>query len=370
MTAKLLPYLGISAMLLCLSGTRAGESPQSPIDLLKISDVRRDSVKGKWVRRRGSLVALARGTDCLLKIPYRLPDEYELELAVTADNVVKDKTCVALYLGTGDTEFVVQLNPVASCLIPVDGVDPRRNGTASAGPVFASKEESVIKCEVRRNRLTVEVNGSPVIKWDDYGRLGKRKDRSSISLGLGDSVWTVSSMMLSPIQPMKEDTRPIASEDPTKPIAPILGHWRSDDGEEVFVSTKTHIVIKSDGQKSDPVAHQSVNRVVLPAGGEVKELLPQEQKELGEVLERIGDTELKALGEKGDDLSAHPGAHFVVIESQPKQILNKTLVITEIFAIQKGHPRRIDLLRILDLDGKSARKVVSLSYVDDSREPE
>jgi len=91
-----------------------GPTKFAEIDLLKLIDVDRDSVKGKWKMENGVLVS---PDDIgLLHIPFSPPDEYELDLVVEGG-----KRC-DFVLVTGDSQCCVILQGASgSGLDLVDG---------------------------------------------------------------------------------------------------------------------------------------------------------------------------------------------------------------------------------------------------------
>lgn len=139
------------------------------IDLLSRIDFARDSAAGEWLSdERGMLGRVPDNSSVgRLNVPYRPPQEYDLHLSVerelpTGSFVVglpvQGEQCV-LVLDTGARNLV-------SGLSQVDGKLAHQNETTRRGKkMLPGGEQIPVICSVRRNAVTIQVDGSTIIDW-------------------------------------------------------------------------------------------------------------------------------------------------------------------------------------------------------------
>ena len=96
-----------------------------------------------------------------------MPKAYIIEIVVTPidNDEVND---LALYLQSGNTEFIAVLSKDKTCLIPIDGKDPRSHGAARKGAVFTNDEPNTIVYTVHEDKLEYPVDGDTVFEWKEY----------------------------------------------------------------------------------------------------------------------------------------------------------------------------------------------------------
>jgi len=146
------------------------------VDLLARIDPAKDFVRGICSRVGDSLDAS--GEVFRANFRFVLPNAYMLEIVVTPldDDEVNS---LAAYLYSGETEFIAVLSKDNTCLIPVDGEDPRAQGRAKKGAVFKNGRPNTIVYTVWDDRLDVKVDGETALEWNDFSRL-KRRDRDQL----------------------------------------------------------------------------------------------------------------------------------------------------------------------------------------------
>lgn len=137
------------------------------IDLLKLIDVDRDQVYGRWELKGGALISpqIPFGR---IQIPYAPPEEYDLEVEFDSD---REQGSVNLVLAGGNSRVCAVIdggNPPRSLLGMIEDV---QEGEATyQGKVLVVGQNKVV-CSIRKERLTVKVNGKAVLDWAaDYKR--------------------------------------------------------------------------------------------------------------------------------------------------------------------------------------------------------
>ncbi|MDB5290895.1 MAG: DJ/PfpI family protein, partial [Phycisphaerales bacterium] len=166
--------------------------PHRTVDLLKLIDPARDTVKGTW-KMAGS--ALSGASDAgnpvaSLRIRYQPPEEYDLKVEFTR---VKGNECVAQILSHGGHSFLAVEGGWANTVCGIDIIDGKRadsNPSTQKFPqVLKTGARSVVIVEVRSRSVTVKLNGSVVTRYPtNYANLGLYKafwDIGDSQLGLG-----------------------------------------------------------------------------------------------------------------------------------------------------------------------------------------
>jgi tetratricopeptide (TPR) repeat protein len=142
--------------------------PTPKVDLKALLNPRRDSAGSRWEELEGDFVSPEGGS--IIRIPYNPPPEYRLTVKVLKGS----KHMVGIGLVTAPTSVLITLDhdPDGSCVCRF-AVDEGRGITFHSGsrvlPLF---EMSTVVCTVRKNSITVEVNGREIGRWDgDFRRL-------------------------------------------------------------------------------------------------------------------------------------------------------------------------------------------------------
>ena len=144
------------------------------VDLLKKIDPSRDTLRGTWELDAGRSLANSATSNCILTIPFTLPDEYRVSAVVTRQ---EGDGGLTLGLLVGSSPCMVKINsharqdrePVSSlCLI--DGGGRGHNETAYNGQVFQQGKPQTIEYAVRKAgqdnvKVTVFVDGKKIIDW-------------------------------------------------------------------------------------------------------------------------------------------------------------------------------------------------------------
>jgi hypothetical protein len=163
------------------------------IDLLRLIDLKRDTVQGAWSFEDRKLVTTGKPFERVV-IPYLPPEEYDV---VAVSERHGGSNSLNLGLAVGEVQFLVILEglingELLSGLDQVDGVEFYRNVTSAKGAFFAEDKPSRVVCSVRKGRITVTVNGKRIIDWKaEYKRLSlysqwKVPDKRTLFIG----TWT------------------------------------------------------------------------------------------------------------------------------------------------------------------------------------
>lgn len=146
--------------------------PGRPLDLLSLVDVDRDAVKGTWKKRRGMLIT-PEEPEARLEVPFKPPEEYDLRIVLQSRSAENRSFHIGL-VGASQ-RFLVSLDGFGggrSALENLDGMPSDEAGTVHVGDLFSQRAPVTIVCAVRRNHLSVTLDGKPIIDWvPDYRRL-------------------------------------------------------------------------------------------------------------------------------------------------------------------------------------------------------
>lgn len=135
-----------------------------PVDLLANVDPARDAVQGAWRREAGTLVSPGKLGD-RLQLPFRLPDEYTLEIQAKRES---GQDGIALGVVVGGKQVVVVLdswNGTNSGLNLIDGRPEIDNETTFHGRLFETGRTLTAVCSVRKDAVRVAVDGQTIVDW-------------------------------------------------------------------------------------------------------------------------------------------------------------------------------------------------------------
>ena len=169
------------------------------IDLLTMTDVKRDALAGEWSRDGGDLLVKAAKPDAKgtprLQLPYQPPEEYDFEIEFTPEsgtNMVGQS--LSAYQRSFSWFLDVQTN--AGSKAGFDGlngtaVSIRTKGTIMRPKFLTNVQRHRSTIEVRRNGLRAMLDGELLVKWGSapsfYERLEISKSeqlRDALHLGL------------------------------------------------------------------------------------------------------------------------------------------------------------------------------------------
>jgi len=147
----------------------------SPVDLLQIIDVKRDSVQGEWERDGDALVSPA-SARAGLQIPYVPPEEYSIQAMVNRQSgshpvwlaVVQQggQTLVRVDRWPGDS------HPCASGLHYVDGEYNKGNASIAWSNLLTEGQDVPMRVTVRKGRITARCADRLILDWSgDLGQL-------------------------------------------------------------------------------------------------------------------------------------------------------------------------------------------------------
>lgn len=178
----------------------------SPVDLLKIIDAERDSVKGKWERDGDTLVSPA-FEYANLQIPYVPPEEYSIQAVV---NRQSGSYPVGLGLVQQGRQTVVQVDRwpgagYASGLHYADGEFNKGNAAIADSDLQTEGQDVPMRVTVRKGRITATCAGRLILDWSgDPGELGlypaqRVPKKDVLFLGAYMSRFRFSELRLTPI---------------------------------------------------------------------------------------------------------------------------------------------------------------------------
>ncbi|HRX79590.1 MAG TPA: hypothetical protein P5307_11050 [Pirellulaceae bacterium] len=181
------------------------ELPSDEIDLLALVDVEECWKLGEWTKEAGELVS-PKQFGARIELPYSPPEEYRLKVIVEP----LDKPN-GLLLGqrSGNNRFVALLNysrdeQGQSALENIDGQNVGNDSTF-LGQVFQQHRLSQVIVSVRKQQVTVAVDGNLIINWPgDRARLSlsnywKTPNDTALFLGAYDCRYRFHRITLEPI---------------------------------------------------------------------------------------------------------------------------------------------------------------------------
>ena len=178
--------------------------PAGAVDLLKLIDPDRDAVRGTWTFVGGALQSPAE-TWARIEIPYSPPEEYDLEMVVTRTGSVQSLNVGLVGGGRQFHALIDGYGEVKSGLDKVDGRNAYNNVTTVSGTFLKTDEPSTVVCSVRRDKVTVTVDGKEIISWKaDYNRISidprwQVPSTDTLSIGCYLALFRVDKIQLKPV---------------------------------------------------------------------------------------------------------------------------------------------------------------------------
>jgi hypothetical protein len=183
----------------------AGKPGSQAVDLLALIDPAKDRVAGPWGKDGGVLVN-PEMKFTRIQVPYSPPEEYDLTLVAERK---KGTNSIVIGLVAGGKQFCAIIDAfekdTASGIDLIDGLSFPDNETAHAGVLLKNGVPSTIVCSVRKDRLSVTVDGRKVVDWKaDYARVSlfrewKVKDDQALFLGAWTAPYRVHKLELAPV---------------------------------------------------------------------------------------------------------------------------------------------------------------------------
>jgi predicted esterase len=189
----------------------AAPAPAAPaaggaaVDLLELVDPARDGVAGTWKVESKTLVTPAADFS-RLQVGAAVPAEYDLEVVAQRSGDKPDTLVIGLV--GGGAQFMVGLDGNQGSKSGLDAIDGKRfveNESTRDGAVFSADKASTILCSVRKDRVTVTVDGKVVLDWKaDFARLTLRpawatRDAKLLFLGSNKCVYRITKWSLHPV---------------------------------------------------------------------------------------------------------------------------------------------------------------------------
>jgi poly(3-hydroxybutyrate) depolymerase len=188
----------------------AAPAPAAPagsaVDLLELVDPARDAVAGTW-RVEGKTLVSPQSDFARLQVATAVPAEYDLEVVAQRSGGEKADTLVIGLVG-GGAQFMVGLDGNTGTKSGLDAIDGKRfveNETTRDGSVFSADKPGTILCSVRKDRVTVSVDGKVVLDWKaEFPRLSLRpawatRDAKLLFLGSNKCAYRITKWLLRPV---------------------------------------------------------------------------------------------------------------------------------------------------------------------------
>lgn len=184
---------------------QAKPAPEGPLDLIKLIDPQKDSVAGTWTRE-GEVLSSPAIPFGRLQLPALPPDEYDLTLIVERKSGV-DSFNLGLN-STGHPCVIIldgMKNGDTSGIDLVGGKGFMENETTYKGRLLLQDQPAQIVCAVRKDRITVSVDGRKIIDWaGDSGKLSAYRgwavpEPRALFVGSYESGFRVQNLVLSPV---------------------------------------------------------------------------------------------------------------------------------------------------------------------------
>ncbi len=180
---------------------------QETVDLLSLVDPVKGASGGTWTRTPEGLVSPGKPF-ARVSVPYAPPEEYDVTLVAER---LGDSNSVNLGLAVGDIQFLVILDAFLggeflSGIELIDGKAFMSNETTVKGAFFAKGVPSTVVCAVRKERITVSVDGRKAIDWKaDFRRLSLMQGwsvphKNGMLLGSWTSVVRIRRLELLPVR--------------------------------------------------------------------------------------------------------------------------------------------------------------------------
>jgi serine/threonine protein kinase len=156
------------------------------VELLRLVDLSKDVVSGRWSRKSDGLISEG-GKPSRLQIPYRPPEEYDLRIVFARHT---SNFCVNLILSQSGEPFTFVMHRDGYFgFEKVAGEDFHKNPTTKRfdGPLHKDQEYTVV-VEVRRSGVKTFCEGFPLSRLDSYDTVAMNKDwklPDPAALGLG-----------------------------------------------------------------------------------------------------------------------------------------------------------------------------------------
>jgi len=132
-----------------------------PVDLLKLIDVKRDTVAGDWALNGRTLVCNQKARCARIQVPYEPPDEYDVSVVVER----KDGFEVYVGLSRGQTQFYVAIDDWAGTLTAIGWIDGKHtpeNENLYRGKLLTNDKPALVVCAVRKDGVTLTVDGKKI----------------------------------------------------------------------------------------------------------------------------------------------------------------------------------------------------------------
>ncbi|MBS0202517.1 MAG: NPCBM/NEW2 domain-containing protein [Planctomycetes bacterium] len=214
------------------------EPAGQPVDLLKLVDLSRDVVTGKWQQTNSALIGDPLAN---LQLPTRLPDDYQLKFDVR--RLEGNDTLFIGFMMAGRQGMLAfdGWNSTASGLY-VDGREPIDNCTTRRGKLFVDQTLGHIVLTIHSGHLHVTFDGKTIVDWHGdpqrlhlYGLAGLASRESPFVI-TAHSKYVIESATLTPIKPEVPLSRP-ARLDREVDVLPLMDSER-DAGRGIWAISK------------------------------------------------------------------------------------------------------------------------------------
>jgi hypothetical protein len=172
------------------------------IDLMKLIDVKKDSVVGEWSMEGRTLTCAPNIEFSRIVVPYLPPDEYDLTVVVERKD---GQESFYVGLARGSSQFYAALDgwvSTTSGIAMVDAKDVNVNETMVKGRILNIGQTTTIVCSVRNDGVVVTIDGKKTISYKgNFNRLSmpswfKLSNPRSLWIGSNFCRYSVSKLTL------------------------------------------------------------------------------------------------------------------------------------------------------------------------------
>lgn len=187
-------------------------SADDEVDLLKLVDVKRDTIQNAFVAITDGIAAtsLDRPMPSILELPVEPPEEYTLHVTAKRTSAIRHLIVGLVAAGQPFDALFDVGSSEGGGLELIDGRIARDGPTAIPGSRFVNHVAFDLECRVARNRIVVLGNGRLLIDWPvqvmRFGRTAAHTNSMGFILGSMNSNYEISRVRLAP--PSKQDPSP------------------------------------------------------------------------------------------------------------------------------------------------------------------
>ena len=199
------------------------EPAGTPVDLLKLVDLKRDVVAGRWEQTTNGLVS---ERSSRIYLPVKLSEDYQLRYTI---RLLEGADTLSLGFMMGGRQGVVALDSYRATAsgLYLDGCNPDNNCTTRRGKLFDQNQPGTVVLTVHPRHFHAAFNGKTFVNW--YGDPQRLSLDSAWNLACRESPYVIAiearyAIELATMTPIKPEAEPapIARLDREIDILPLM----------------------------------------------------------------------------------------------------------------------------------------------------